>query len=117
LKNVLRVLDPAEQAAGHRQDHRAVPLHQGGEGSFLAAVHEALEQLSVARFVPGGSRHRLAKIVEEAFHGSLLGTGATTAGASIFARVLPRRNGKVACRAKPSYNSRRFMGRLSASPK
>jgi hypothetical protein len=54
LKNVLGVLVMVEDPPADAQDRRSMPFHEGGEGGFVAAAREALEQLTVRHGrVPG----------------------------------------------------------------
>ena len=38
-----------DNAPAQAQDHRAVPLHQGGEGGLVALGREALQELAVGQ--------------------------------------------------------------------
>src|SRR5262249_31090179 len=65
LENVLGVVPVAEQAAAHRQDHAAVPSHQGFKGGFIPCRRKALQQLRVREL---GARRRVCQPVEVAHH-------------------------------------------------
>src|SRR5262249_26395498 len=55
----------AEEPAAHAPDHRAVPLHERGEGRPVVTLDEAAEQLAVAD--PGAvTPHHLAKVLDHA---------------------------------------------------
>ena len=50
LEGVLGVLFVLENMAAHAQDELTVPLHQGGEGAFVASIDETLQQMAVGQF-------------------------------------------------------------------
>ena len=52
LEGVLGVVVAVEDPAADAPDHRAVPLHQGGERRFLAAAEVALQQLPIGQARP-----------------------------------------------------------------
>jgi hypothetical protein len=49
LKGVFHVLFMMQNLPAGTPDQSAVALHQGGEGSFVSAGSEALQELSVAQ--------------------------------------------------------------------
>jgi hypothetical protein len=53
LEGILRSVGIAEHAPAHREHHGAMPLHQQGEGGFIALMEEMPQQIEVSEVVGG----------------------------------------------------------------
>jgi hypothetical protein len=64
LKSIFSVV-VAEEAAADAPDHRAVPLDEGCESSFIPTLNEAAEELSIGQPRPVLQQHGRAKLLDD----------------------------------------------------
>jgi hypothetical protein len=92
----------SQDAPADAEDHRPVPLHQGGEGGFFSVADESLQQLPVGKC----ARAQRAEVSQDAIEGCVghvLAAPWRTEGSPL---LVPRGGGKDMEKTRGSANRR-----------
>jgi hypothetical protein len=68
LEGIFRVLMVSEDTTTHTPHHRAVPPHEGGEGSFVPVLEEAPKELPIGQPGPVVQKRGPAKVPDDLVH-------------------------------------------------
>src|SRR5262245_15105671 len=64
LKRILGILQPADYAMAHSEDHCPVAADQGSESGFISTAKKIREQLTIAPLPGFNRRHSAAELID-----------------------------------------------------